>query len=112
MTAKELLHRIPEVFDAGAMAEELGREDAVVQYDISEPVYHVLQDRTLAAFDGQADGPDVTIRVSDEDLIALMKGDLNPMAAFMTGKLKVKGDVMLAQKLVSRVDRRRLAELL
>ncbi len=107
MTANELLHRVPEVFDAGDM-----RGGAVVQYDISQPVYHVLEGGTLVAHDGQAEAPDVTIRVSDENLIALMKGDLNPMSAFMTGKLKVQGDVMLAQKLVSQVDRRRLAELL
>jgi putative sterol carrier protein len=103
MTANELLHRVPEAFDAGDMDEDL-----VVQYDISEPVYHVLEGGVLKAIDGNAEAPDVTIRISDENLIDLMKGELNPMSAFMTGKLKVQGNVMLAQKLVSHVDRRRL----
>lgn len=107
MTARELLHRIPEVADTGAMDR-----DVVVQYDISEPVYHVLEGGALSAHDGRADHPDVTIGVSDENLIALMRGDLNPMSAFMTGKLKLKGDVMLAQKLVSQIDRKRLAAML
>jgi putative sterol carrier protein len=40
-----------------------------------------------------------------------MKGELNPMSAFMTGKLKVDGNVMLAQRLVSHVDRSSLADL-
>ncbi|MEJ2288618.1 MAG: SCP2 sterol-binding domain-containing protein [Deinococcales bacterium] len=106
MTAKELLHRIPESFDAAAMGE-----NAVIQYAISEPVYHVLENGVLTAHDGQADAPDVTIRVSDENLIRLMKGELNPMSAFMTGKLKVDGNVMLAQRLVSHVDRKSLADL-
>lgn len=107
MTAKELLHRVPAAYDAS------GAEDrAVIQYDISEPVYHVLEAGTLEAFDGRADAPDVTIRVSDENLIRLLRGELNPMSAFMTGKLKVDGNVMLAQKLVANVDRKRLAELL
>ncbi|MEJ2666143.1 MAG: SCP2 sterol-binding domain-containing protein [Deinococcales bacterium] len=107
MTANELLHRVPEAFDAGDMDEDL-----VVQYDISEPVYHVLQGGVLKAIDGNAEAPDVTIRISDENLIDLMKGQLNPMSAFMTGKLKVQGNVMLAQKLVSHVDRQRLGEFI
>ncbi|HKI58312.1 MAG TPA: SCP2 sterol-binding domain-containing protein [Trueperaceae bacterium] len=107
MTANQLLHRIPEAFDAGGLDQ-----DVVVQYDISEPAYHLLEDGALSAHDGQAAAPDVTIRVSDDDLIALLKGDLSPMSAFMTGKLKVKGNVMLAQKLVSQIDRKRLAEIL
>lgn len=107
MTARELLHRIPEVFDPSALDK-----DVVVQYDISEPVYHVLEGGALSAHDGRAEAPDVTIGVSDDNLIALMKGELNPMAAFMTGRLKVKGDVMLAQKLVAQIDRERLARLL
>ena len=106
MTAKELLHRIPESFDARDMGE-----NAVIQYVISEPVYHVLENGKLTAHDGQADAPDVTIRVSDDNLIRLMKGELNPMSAFMTGKLKVDGNVMLAQRLVSHVDRSTLADL-
>lgn len=106
MTAKELLHRMTEGFDATDMGE-----DAVIQYAISEPVYHVLDNGTLTAHDGQAAAPDVTIHVSDDNLVRLMKGDLNPMSAFLTGKVKVDGDVMLAQRLVSRVDRAKLAEL-
>lgn len=106
MTAKELLHLIPQAFEAGD-----GSEHATIQYDISEPVYHVITGSKVEAFDGRADAPDVTIHVSDENLIKLMRGQLNPMTAFMTGKLKVDGNVMLAQKLVARVDRRRLEEL-
>jgi putative sterol carrier protein len=106
MNAKELLHRIPESFDASDMAE-----NAVIQYAISEPVYHVLENGRLTAHDGEAEAPDVTIRVSDENLVRLMTGELNPMSAFMTGKLKLDGNVMLAQRLVARVDRASLVGL-
>ena len=43
--------------------------------------------------------PDVTIKIDDEDFDSLAKGKLNAMQAFMQGKLKAKGQLMLAQKL-------------
>jgi len=42
---------------------------------------------------------DCAITVSLEDLDGLMGGTINPMGAFMTGKIKVKGDVGVAMKL-------------
>uniref|UniRef100_A0AAY5KPM9 Hydroxysteroid (17-beta) dehydrogenase 4 n=1 Tax=Esox lucius TaxID=8010 RepID=A0AAY5KPM9_ESOLU len=43
--------------------------------------------------------PDVTFTVSDEDFMAVAQGQLNPQKAFFAGKLKVRGNVMLSQKL-------------
>lgn len=42
-----------------------------------------------------------TVDVAMEDLTAMLKGELNPMNAFMGGKIKVKGDMSVAMKLGS-----------
>jgi len=42
---------------------------------------------------------DVTITIEDDDLMSVATGKLNPMHAFMQGKLKATGKVMLAQLL-------------
>ncbi|XP_054466225.1 peroxisomal multifunctional enzyme type 2 [Anoplopoma fimbria] len=42
---------------------------------------------------------DVTITVSDEDFMEVVQGTLNPQKAFFSGKLKVRGNIMLSQKL-------------
>merc|ERR1712217_601174 len=50
---------------------------------------------------GDGDKPDVTITMKDEDFVAMAAGKLDGMQAFMAGKLKIAGNMMLAQKLGS-----------
>ena len=42
---------------------------------------------------------DCTIRISQDNLERLIAGNLNPMTAFATGKIKVSGDMSVAMKL-------------
>ncbi len=104
-TAKELVHKLPQAFKP----EVAGNTQATVQYELSEPMYSVIKDGRMEVHEGRTDNPDVTVMMSDDDFVALMKGQLSGMAAFMSGKLKVAGDMMLAQRLVSFVDPDKLA---
>lgn len=47
------------------------------------------------------DDADCTIKVSQEDFQRLVKGELNPMGAVMSGKIKIEGDMSVAMKLQS-----------
>lgn len=54
------------------------------------------------AFDigeGALPNPGCTVSLAAADFVALAEGKLNPTAAFMTGKLKIKGDMAMAMKL-------------
>ena len=42
---------------------------------------------------------DCTVIVSKDDLVAMTQGELDPTTAFMTGKLKINGDMAVAMAL-------------
>lgn len=53
-------------------------------------------------YNRKADGIkiDTTLSVADNDFIEIVTGKLNPQSAFMKGKLKITGNIMLTQKLI------------
>lgn len=50
---------------------------------------------------GAAEKPSITITMEAGNFISLLQGKLNGQMAFMTGKLKIQGDMALALKLQS-----------
>jgi putative sterol carrier protein len=57
-----------------------------------------LDDGKVSVTEGGGDA-DVTITASEENFEKMVSGDLNPTTAYMTGKLKIKGDMGAAMKL-------------
>ena len=50
---------------------------------------------------GPPANPDLSVKVSESDMIKMVRKELNPQQAFMKGKLKIKGKMALAMKLTS-----------
>jgi len=61
----------------------------------------VVADGKAAIAAGKAENPSIVLTASTADWLALMNGDLNGQTAFLTGKLKIQGDMTLAMKLES-----------
>src|ERR1700690_2237459 len=57
-----------------------------------------VDDGTVTVTEGGGDA-DVTISTSQETFEKIVAGEQNPTSAYMTGKLKVKGDMGAAMKL-------------
>ena len=57
-----------------------------------------VQDGSVKVTEGAADA-DVTITTSEETFEKIVSGEQNATSAYMTGKLKVKGDMGAAMKL-------------
>ncbi len=95
---KSIFDRIPEAFNADA-AQGV---DAVFQFEITGEgggTWNVIiKDGACEVQEGPHDDPSVTMAMSTETWMGIVNKELNGIQAFMSGKLKVSGDMMLAQK--------------
>jgi putative sterol carrier protein len=98
-TAKAAL----EAMSRSASAEKLKGMDATILFDLSGEDGGqwtvTIRDGQVGFEDGSPESPTLTVEAKAEDLKALVKGELNPMAAFMQGRLRVKGDMSTAMQL-------------
>ena len=96
-TAAEIIEQMNSKFNAGAAAGL----DLVFQFNIEDGgVYHlVVNDGTCSIVEGENDDANVTLIMNTETFQGIASGDTDGMQAFMSGQLKVEGDMMLATKL-------------
>ena len=99
MTVKETLEAM-----AGRFRPERAQGlKAVIQYDITGPqacTYHVdIADGLCSVREGGAAQPQLTLTMSGQDWLDMLGGKLNGQVAFMSGKLKHKGDMSLLMRL-------------
>jgi putative sterol carrier protein len=67
-----------------------------ITVDLKGEGYLHIKDGKVTNEDAPAD---CTIVVAKDDLVAMTKGELDPTTAFMTGKLKINGDMSVAMSL-------------
>lgn len=77
--------------------------DAVILFDLSGEGggkwTATLADGKVKVEEGETASPSMTLSMAAQDLVAMAKGELNAVAAFMQGKIKVSGDMSLAMRL-------------
>jgi putative sterol carrier protein len=96
VTAKDFFDGLPARADAGKLA---GMSNSYL-FDIEgEGKWLVtVADGTLAVREGEGDA-DATISAPADVFEKVVSGEQNPTTAYMTGKLKIKGDMGAAMKL-------------
>ena len=60
----------------------------------------IIKDQKLSVEQGSTPNPNLTLAADTQDIFEMIGGKMNPMQAFMQGKLQVKGDMRLAMRLV------------
>jgi putative sterol carrier protein len=74
---------------------------ALVRFDLGEDGSFEIDGRegTPEMREATEEEAKVTFRTSSENLVKILKGELNPMMAFTLGKLKIDGSMGLAMKI-------------
>jgi putative sterol carrier protein len=105
--SNELQNATPqEVFDGMRESFRADKAKGVVtryQWQLSGPQggewWIEVHDGTFKMGKGKIDNPDVTFVASDKTWVALSNGTLAGIWAYLTGRLKIRGDKRLAKKL-------------
>jgi putative sterol carrier protein len=68
--------------------------------------WYVISDKGVGTrHEGTVENPDATLTVTAEDWDAVQKGELDRVQAFMSGKLKIEGDLTLMMQLEDTISR-------
>ena len=102
-TVKEIFAEMPNRFNADA-AKGM---NSVIQFNLSGDgdnagQYHaIIKDGSLQVAEGVHPSPNMTMTMAGSDYVDMTTGKLNGQMAFMSGKLKIAGDMGLAMKMQS-----------
>ena len=99
MTVAETFETMEKLFNPAAAAGM----NKTIQWNISGDEAgkwaFKIANQTCELILGGVEKPDLTMMMSDKDWLAITERRLDPMNAFMTGKVKTAGDMMLAMRL-------------
>ena len=98
-SVKHYIETLPERFVANAAKGVHATFQFELSGDGGSTFHVVVSDGTMQIADGPAAAPSTTIKMASGDYVDMVNGKLSGPMAFMKGKLKVAGNVMLAQKM-------------
>jgi putative sterol carrier protein len=100
----EVLRQIFDFMATQFQPDRAAGQSAVIGWDITSPEgthgYQLkVADGTCVASSGSGEAARVTLGMALPDFLRFITGQLDGMQAFMTGKLKLAGDMMFAQSM-------------
>lgn len=102
-STKEIFDKIQEALAADP--SRTGGLTAIYQFNLTGEdgaTYQIqLTPETALVSEGEKDSPNCTLEITADDFKEMVQGNLNGTAAFMSGKLRVTGDLGLAMRLES-----------
>ncbi|MCZ7545261.1 MAG: SCP2 sterol-binding domain-containing protein [Anaerolineae bacterium] len=101
MTPKQIFEEMPSRF----LPEKAKGVNAVIQFDITGDDggqwYLTVGDGAAATAEGVAENPKTTVTMAASDFTDLITGTANSMQLFMTGKIKLQGDLLIANAMLN-----------
>lgn len=103
VTVEKIINKLPQRF----VAENAQDFEAVFQFILNDDsdFYLDIKNGTCASVLGEHDDPNITLIMDAQTMIDVVNGEIDGLAAFMGGKLRAEGNVLLAPKLSSLFSR-------
>jgi putative sterol carrier protein len=105
MATAEEVKAIFNAMPANLNADAAKGMNSVIQFNLSGDGggnYHVIiKDGACSVQEGSHASPNMTMTMAAQDYVDMISGKLNGQMAFMSGKLKIAGDMGLAMKMQS-----------
>ena len=102
---REMLEAMPKAF----LPDKAGDATALIQLDLTGDEGGAwlldIAGGECKVREEQASKPDVTVTMDADDFVALYSNKLNPVQAFMSGRIKVAGNVGMVMQLLNWFDR-------
>lgn len=98
---------IDEIFqnmESSFLPDKASDVDATIQWQIRDgdeekPYSITIKGGSFSWEQGTAENPTVTLSTDKDSFVALMTGKAQGAALYMAGKLRIQGDLMLAQRM-------------
>lgn len=100
-TVQDFFSDLPNKIDTGKAAGMNAAFQFLITGEGGGEWYAKFTDGEPEAGQGTVDSPNLTLTTSAETWEKIISGQLNGQTAFLTGKLKLKGDMSLGMKLQS-----------
>ncbi len=105
VTPSVVFQQLPEHFQP----DKAGSTSAAIQFDLSGDSggkwWLRIADGQATTGPGEVENPNLTMLADAGDFVKIILGQMDPTAAFMQGRLKIKGDMGLALKFQSMFKR-------
>jgi putative sterol carrier protein len=101
LTIAKLMDLMPKAF----IPEKAAGVESVIQYHLTGDQggdwVIKISNGTCTVEPGTTDKPNLTLTADSADYLQIISGKLNAMSAFAEGRVKLKGDLALAMKLMN-----------
>lgn len=88
-----------EAFRKAAAGSNVTIQNVISAPDGAKRYWMRFDEGSVELRSGDAESPEATIEQDYDTAVALAKSELNPVTAFMTGKIRINGSMMLLMQL-------------
>jgi len=104
MVALDLMKRTAEIVNNDPRLRSQLRGPMYFQFEIEgEPSFYmeIAEDGSVKIVEGRHSSPTATLSARDDTMVKIIKGELDPVRAYLRGELRIRGDIFASQRIGS-----------